>query len=173
LEKYVTSRKTGALLLTAFHIQNDWKENTTCDFAKENVHNYVSLKGKCWSPSPHGVETAIPFFMTPTENKASGPVVLENNRNMAEQLESVSDAIRDQHPNPGPNTDTNPGRNNTTSTPADTHGARSRRKRFLSYPRYVELMVTADAKMVRHHGRNLEHYILTIMSVVSKMMFLF
>uniref|UniRef100_A0A667WKB6 ADAM metallopeptidase with thrombospondin type 1 motif 20 n=1 Tax=Myripristis murdjan TaxID=586833 RepID=A0A667WKB6_9TELE len=43
----------------------------------------------------------------------------------------------------------------------------SRRKRFLSYPRYVELMVTADAKMVRHHGRNLEHYILTIMSVVA------
>ncbi|XP_053497011.1 A disintegrin and metalloproteinase with thrombospondin motifs 20 [Ictalurus furcatus] len=43
----------------------------------------------------------------------------------------------------------------------------SRRKRFLSYPRFVELMVTADAKMVRHHGGNLEHYILTIMSVVS------
>uniref|UniRef100_A0A8C1ITK7 ADAM metallopeptidase with thrombospondin type 1 motif 20 n=2 Tax=Cyprinus carpio TaxID=7962 RepID=A0A8C1ITK7_CYPCA len=46
-------------------------------------------------------------------------------------------------------------------------GSRSRRKRFLSYPRFVELMVTADAKMVRHHGRNLEHYILTIMSVVA------
>uniref|UniRef100_A0A8B9KFK5 ADAM metallopeptidase with thrombospondin type 1 motif 20 n=1 Tax=Astyanax mexicanus TaxID=7994 RepID=A0A8B9KFK5_ASTMX len=43
----------------------------------------------------------------------------------------------------------------------------SRKKRFLSYPRFVELMVTADAKMVRHHGRNLEHYILTIMSVVA------
>uniref|UniRef100_A0A673I6B9 A disintegrin and metalloproteinase with thrombospondin motifs 20-like n=1 Tax=Sinocyclocheilus rhinocerous TaxID=307959 RepID=A0A673I6B9_9TELE len=46
-------------------------------------------------------------------------------------------------------------------------GSRSRRKRFLSYPRFVELMVTADVKMVRHHGRNLEHYILTIMSVVA------
>ncbi|XP_075869265.1 A disintegrin and metalloproteinase with thrombospondin motifs 20-like, partial [Nelusetta ayraudi] len=45
--------------------------------------------------------------------------------------------------------------------------ASRRRKRFLSYPRYVELMVTADAKMTRHHGRNLEHYILTIMSVVA------
>uniref|UniRef100_A0A3B1JFD8 ADAM metallopeptidase with thrombospondin type 1 motif 20 n=1 Tax=Astyanax mexicanus TaxID=7994 RepID=A0A3B1JFD8_ASTMX len=43
----------------------------------------------------------------------------------------------------------------------------SRKKRFLSYPRFVELMVTADAKMVRHHGRNLEHYILTIMSVAA------
>ncbi|KAL1248040.1 hypothetical protein QQF64_023416, partial [Cirrhinus molitorella] len=46
-------------------------------------------------------------------------------------------------------------------------GSHSRRKRFLSYPRFVELMVTADVKMVRHHGRNLEHYILTIMSVVA------
>uniref|UniRef100_A0A8C8M024 ADAM metallopeptidase with thrombospondin type 1 motif 20 n=1 Tax=Oncorhynchus tshawytscha TaxID=74940 RepID=A0A8C8M024_ONCTS len=43
----------------------------------------------------------------------------------------------------------------------------SRTKRFLSYPRYVELMLTADVKMARHHGRNLEHYILTIMSVVA------
>ncbi|KAM3926910.1 A disintegrin and metalloproteinase with thrombospondin motifs 20 [Leptodactylus fuscus] len=42
-----------------------------------------------------------------------------------------------------------------------------RRKRFISYPRYVELMVTADAKMVRHHGRNLQHYILTLMSIVA------
>uniref|UniRef100_A0A8C1TCX1 Peptidase M12B domain-containing protein n=1 Tax=Cyprinus carpio TaxID=7962 RepID=A0A8C1TCX1_CYPCA len=48
----------------------------------------------------------------------------------------------------------------------DPAGSRSRRKRFLSYPRFVELMVTADVKMVRHHGHNLEHYILTIMSVV-------
>lgn len=43
----------------------------------------------------------------------------------------------------------------------------SRKKRFLSYPRYVELMVTADARMVQHHGRNLEHYVLTLMSIVS------
>lgn len=43
----------------------------------------------------------------------------------------------------------------------------SRSKRFLSYPRYVEVMVTADAKMVRHHGQNLQHYVLTLMSIVS------
>lgn len=52
---------------------------------------------------------------------------------------------------------------------SERHG--SRRKRFLSYPRFVELMITADAKMVQHHGHNLEHYILTIMSVVSKNIF--
>ncbi|KAJ7400306.1 hypothetical protein BTVI_106621 [Pitangus sulphuratus] len=43
----------------------------------------------------------------------------------------------------------------------------SRKKRFLSYPRYVEVMVTADVKMVRHHGQNLQHYILTLMSIVA------
>ncbi|KFO26140.1 A disintegrin and metalloproteinase with thrombospondin motifs 20 [Fukomys damarensis] len=43
----------------------------------------------------------------------------------------------------------------------------SRNKRFLSYPRYVEVMVTTDAKMVRHHGQNLQHYVLTLMSIVA------
>ncbi|XP_023579364.1 A disintegrin and metalloproteinase with thrombospondin motifs 20 isoform X1 [Octodon degus] len=43
----------------------------------------------------------------------------------------------------------------------------SRNKRFLSYPRYVEVMVTADAKMVRYHGQNLQHYVLTLMSIVA------
>ncbi|XP_019508609.1 PREDICTED: A disintegrin and metalloproteinase with thrombospondin motifs 20, partial [Hipposideros armiger] len=42
-----------------------------------------------------------------------------------------------------------------------------RKKRFLSYPRYVEVMVTADAKMVHHHGQNLQHYVLTLMSIVA------
>lgn len=48
----------------------------------------------------------------------------------------------------------------------------SRKKRFLSYPRYVEVMVTADTKMVRHHGQNLQHYVLTLMSIVSKLKFI-
>lgn len=60
----------------------------------------------------------------------------------------------------------------TNASAGPQPGSPHRRKRFLSYPRYVELMVTADAKMARHHGPNLEHYILTIMSVVSKTMFL-
>lgn len=48
----------------------------------------------------------------------------------------------------------------------------SRNKRFLSYPRYVEVMVTADAKMVHHHGQNLQHYVLTLMSIVSSIIVL-
>ncbi|XP_043404927.1 A disintegrin and metalloproteinase with thrombospondin motifs 20 isoform X4 [Chelonia mydas] len=49
----------------------------------------------------------------------------------------------------------------------DRSNPHSRKKRFLSYPRYVEVMVTADTKMVRHHGRSLQHYILTLMSIVA------
>ncbi|XP_068458877.1 A disintegrin and metalloproteinase with thrombospondin motifs 20 [Clinocottus analis] len=82
------------------------------------------------------------------------PVAFENRWSMGEQLQSLRASIEDQHLHD----------NSSTSTPLK---APRRRKRFLSYPRYVELMVTADAKMVRHHGRNLEHYILTIMSVVA------
>lgn len=32
-----------------------------------------------------------------------------------------------------------------------------------------EVMVTADSKMVHHHGQNLQHYVLTLMSIVSKL----
>uniref|UniRef100_A0A671MNY0 A disintegrin and metalloproteinase with thrombospondin motifs 20-like n=1 Tax=Sinocyclocheilus anshuiensis TaxID=1608454 RepID=A0A671MNY0_9TELE len=68
---------------------------------------------------------------------------LHSNRTLEEEVMSIQETMRSED------------------------GSRSRRKRFLSYPRFVELMVTADAKMVRHHRHNLEHYILTIMSVVA------
>lgn len=78
---------------------------------------------------------------------------------MGEELESLRATIEEQHMSANASAGAQPRRPH-------------RQKRFLSYPRYVELMVTADAKMTRHHGPNLEHYILTIMSVVSKIMFL-
>ncbi|XP_034625701.1 A disintegrin and metalloproteinase with thrombospondin motifs 20 isoform X4 [Trachemys scripta elegans] len=53
------------------------------------------------------------------------------------------------------------------SIEVDRSNPHSRKKRFLSYPRYVEVMVTADTRMVRHHGRSLQHYILTLMSIVA------
>ncbi|XP_035677363.1 A disintegrin and metalloproteinase with thrombospondin motifs 20-like [Branchiostoma floridae] len=42
-----------------------------------------------------------------------------------------------------------------------------RRKRFLSYPRHVEVMVVADHKMAKYHGSGLRHYILALMSIVA------
>lgn len=85
--------------------------------------------------------------------------VFESGKNMGDELESLRATIKERH---------------VSADDADgaQPGSSHRRKRFLSYPRYVELMVTADAKMARHHGPNLEHYILTIMSVVSKIMIL-
>ncbi|OWK02507.1 ADAMTS9, partial [Cervus elaphus hippelaphus] len=44
-------------------------------------------------------------------------------------------------------------------------GTHRRTKRFLSYPRFVEVMVVADNRMVLYHGANLQHYILTLMSI--------
>lgn len=81
-----------------------------------------------------------------------------SNRSLEEEVKSVWETMEKHLPGVQQSTSNN-------------HPNGGRRKRFLSYPRFVELMVTADTKMVRHHGRNLEHYILTIMSVVSKMLF--
>lgn len=80
--------------------------------------------------------------------------MFESSQNMGEELDSLRATIEERHISANDSTGAHP-------------GAPHRQKRFLSYPRYVELMVTADAKMTRHHGPNLEHYILTIMSVVS------
>lgn len=57
-------------------------------------------------------------------------------------------------------------KHNFTNESSDSK-PRWRSKRFLSYPRFVEVMVVADSKMVEHHGSNLQHYILTLMSIVS------
>lgn len=58
---------------------------------------------------------------------------------------------------------------NVGGTDNETAGAgkHKRTKRFLSYPRYVEVMVVADNRMVEHHGANLQHYVLTLMSIVA------
>uniref|UniRef100_A0A3Q2Y652 ADAM metallopeptidase with thrombospondin type 1 motif 9 n=1 Tax=Hippocampus comes TaxID=109280 RepID=A0A3Q2Y652_HIPCM len=62
------------------------------------------------------------------------------------------------------------------SSPCDTSAnesggddarAHKRSKRFLSFPRFVEVMLVADSKMVEHHGGNLQHYLLTLMAIVS------
>uniref|UniRef100_A0A3B3X902 Peptidase M12B domain-containing protein n=1 Tax=Poecilia mexicana TaxID=48701 RepID=A0A3B3X902_9TELE len=94
------------------------------------------------------------FFLFVKAGNSKRSASFESRGNMAEELNSLTATI-DQH-----HIDENGTRRDGTTIP-------QRRKRFLSYPRYVELMVTADAKMARHHGRNLEHYILTIMSVVA------
>uniref|UniRef100_A0A8C3JV51 ADAM metallopeptidase with thrombospondin type 1 motif 9 n=1 Tax=Calidris pygmaea TaxID=425635 RepID=A0A8C3JV51_9CHAR len=52
-------------------------------------------------------------------------------------------------------------------TAVDDLKSHRRTKRFLSYPRFVEVMVVADSRMVAYHGANLQHYVLTLMSIVA------
>uniref|UniRef100_A0A3Q0RL63 ADAM metallopeptidase with thrombospondin type 1 motif 15 n=1 Tax=Amphilophus citrinellus TaxID=61819 RepID=A0A3Q0RL63_AMPCI len=44
-----------------------------------------------------------------------------------------------------------------------------RAKRFASIPRYVETLIVADESMVKFHGDDLKHYLLTLMSVAAKL----
>lgn len=44
---------------------------------------------------------------------------------------------------------------------------RRRRKRSYSLEQHVEVLVAADSKMARYHGKNLKHYILTLMAAVA------
>jgi len=42
-----------------------------------------------------------------------------------------------------------------------------RRKRSHSRERHVEVLVAVDVEMRRYHGHNLEHYVLTLMAIVT------
>lgn len=44
-----------------------------------------------------------------------------------------------------------------------------RSKRFASVPRFVEVLLVADESMADAHGDDLEHYLLTLMSVVARL----
>uniref|UniRef100_A0A8C3BV43 ADAM metallopeptidase with thrombospondin type 1 motif 15 n=1 Tax=Cairina moschata TaxID=8855 RepID=A0A8C3BV43_CAIMO len=44
-----------------------------------------------------------------------------------------------------------------------------RAKRFASVPRYVETLVVADESMVKFHGDDLQHYLLTLMATAARL----
>lgn len=48
-------------------------------------------------------------------------------------------------------------------------GGPGRSKRFASVPRFVEVLLVADESMADAHGDDLEHYLLTLMSVVARL----
>lgn len=45
----------------------------------------------------------------------------------------------------------------------------NRAKRFVSLPRYVEVLIVADESMAKFHGDDLKHYLLTLMAVAAKL----
>ncbi|CAM4666568.1 unnamed protein product [Lepidochelys olivacea] len=44
-----------------------------------------------------------------------------------------------------------------------------RSKRFVSVPRYVETLVVADESMVKFHGADLQHYLLTLLATAARL----
>ena len=46
---------------------------------------------------------------------------------------------------------------------------RGRHKRSVSLERFVEVMVVVDKEMSKYHGDDLQRYVLTLMSIVSKL----
>ncbi|XP_004438538.1 PREDICTED: A disintegrin and metalloproteinase with thrombospondin motifs 15 [Ceratotherium simum simum] len=44
-----------------------------------------------------------------------------------------------------------------------------RAKRFVSIPRFVETLVVADESMVKFHGADLEHYLLTLLATAARL----
>lgn len=49
-------------------------------------------------------------------------------------------------------------------------GRSRRRKRSQSLERHVEVMVAVDLEMKRNHGDDLEHYVLTLMAIVCRLL---
>lgn len=45
----------------------------------------------------------------------------------------------------------------------------NRAKRFVSLPRFVEVLIVADESMVKFHGNDLRHYLLTLLAVAAKL----
>ncbi|KAK6319051.1 hypothetical protein J4Q44_G00102620, partial [Coregonus suidteri] len=91
------------------------------------------------------------------------PMASSSSSGMLNDLESLSAGLT---ANPFSRSERESSRRPANDSSSDSVPHR-RSKRFLSYPRFVEVMVVADSKMVEHHGSNLQHYILTLMSIVS------
>ncbi|XP_005996895.1 A disintegrin and metalloproteinase with thrombospondin motifs 1 [Latimeria chalumnae] len=54
-------------------------------------------------------------------------------------------------------------------TSGQSGSGHTRRKRFVSTPRFVETMLVADQSMLEFHGSGLKHYLLTLMSMAAKL----
>ncbi|XP_075053228.1 A disintegrin and metalloproteinase with thrombospondin motifs 1 [Mixophyes fleayi] len=100
--------------------------------------------------------------LTVASGNPSSPLVLHlvSKRSRAKAKCGVTDMSPEQLDSElpqSPQTMTPPGSGNT------------RKKRFVSSPRYVETMLVADQSMAEFHGSNLKHYLLTLMSVAAKL----
>eukprot|EP00062_Callorhinchus_milii_P009908 gi/632954349/ref/XP_007892911.1/ PREDICTED: A disintegrin and metalloproteinase with thrombospondin motifs 20 [Callorhinchus milii] len=114
------------------------------------IYQHKALKNDPFGHASHPCATAE---QTPHMKKRL--LKMHNASSTNEHLDTLNGAISSEQP---------PTKDSALGSGAQLH---TRQKRFLSYPRIVEVMVTADSKMVQHHGRHLQHYILTLMSIVA------
>uniref|UniRef100_A0A8C7YZD5 ADAM metallopeptidase with thrombospondin type 1 motif, 1 n=1 Tax=Oryzias sinensis TaxID=183150 RepID=A0A8C7YZD5_9TELE len=63
----------------------------------------------------------------------------------------------------------NPGEEASHGAPNAEQTVRHRTRRFVSTPRYLEIMLVADQSMAEFHGAGLKPYLLTIMAVASRL----
>ncbi|KAG2457002.1 A disintegrin and metalloproteinase with thrombospondin motifs 1 [Polypterus senegalus] len=103
------------------------------------------------------------YFIQPRNGSHDGAHLLRRRSRDSRRGEcGVVDAERqpgDQQQQPSPN---------TREAPAGFAG-RSRAKRFVSTPRYVETLLVADTSMAEFHGAGLKQYLLTVMAVAAKL----
>ena len=86
----------------------------------------------------------------------------KHRRRKRSQLSALEDNIEDI------NSDIINKLNIDTHSPSDNFiSSHHIHKRSVSMKNYVEVMVAADYEMSKYHGDNLQHYILTLMSIVS------
>lgn len=118
-------------------------------------HKHRHKRHKAKRRAPVGV-AAAPGAVPVVGGGGGSSSVFAELESLSAELESLSLLRSERSAAAGPSNDSS----------ADS-GPHRRSKRFLSYPRFVEVMLVADSKMVEHHGSNLQHYILTLMSIVS------
>ncbi|XP_030636344.1 A disintegrin and metalloproteinase with thrombospondin motifs 1 [Chanos chanos] len=112
------------------------------------------------------------YFIQPTNKSGNGEpteddlhIIRRRGRGHLGEESSSKCGVNEEEERVPENQDTNPSPENETPGPKGHH----RSRRFVSTPRYVEIMLVADQSMVEFHGAGLKPYLLTIMAVASRL----
>ncbi|XP_061745079.1 A disintegrin and metalloproteinase with thrombospondin motifs 1 [Nerophis ophidion] len=101
------------------------------------------------------------FFIQPLDETEKVHVVRRRGRAVPAGEESAKCGVNEDEARVPKNLQTEPGHSEQT----DHH----RTRRFVSTPRYLEIMLVADQSMAEFHGAGLKAYLLTIMAVASRL----
>ncbi|EPQ05734.1 A disintegrin and metalloproteinase with thrombospondin motifs 15 [Myotis brandtii] len=111
-----------------------------------------------WSGNPD--QTVIPGpALTSSKSRSSQPGPMPRN---TVPFSGATNPMRTPTLDGGAERPTNPGESRSRRRSG-------RAKRFVSIPRYVETLVVADESMVKFHGEDLEHYLLTLLATAARL----